>query len=350
MATGYFFIITPFQYLCALEAKNYFHNEIKLCKLIILNTVQETQKSTLSQLNNIINRSDWDSIEFIKMPIMRKKNKYINFIIEYFYLKFKLTKIINKIRMKDFIIIGNMNDLWFQWLLGTTKSSKKLILDDGVGTLTIVENFTNKIRNEAKSRSALILKKLLNCKTIDLTTISFFSLYDKLDFYPAMFIHNELKYVKSIYVKSHYEKMPRAIFIGQPLAEHGIVSLESYIYMINTLKEYCTKQGIEFVYLCHRAENISQLPQHWNIQELSIPIEIHLMSQDSIPARILSFYSSALLNLKKLLPQMSQIVAVSIPDSLININLDEIKNVYNYFEKERSSMFSIVDLEEIKGI
>jgi hypothetical protein len=350
MATGYFFIITPLQYLCALEAKNYFQNEITLSKLIILNRLQETQKTTLSQLNNIISRSDWDSIEYIKMPNMCKKYKYINIIIEYAYFKLKLKKIINKIRMKDLIIIGNMNDLWFQWLLGVTISSKKIILDDGLGTINIIKNFTNKIKKVKTSRGVFLLKKLLNPKSIELKKISLFSLYNKVDFYPATFIHNELKYIKSIYLKSHYERIPKAIFIGQPLSEAGIVSLESYIYMINTLKEYCTRQGVELVYLCHRAENISLLPQHWNIQELSIPIEIHLISQDSLPKMILSFYSSALLNLKMLLPQISQIVAVRIPDSLINRHMEEIRNVYNYFEKERGSTFSIVDLEAIKEI
>ena len=163
-----------------------------------------------------------------------------------------------------------------------------------------------------------------------------------------MFIQNELKYVKSIYVKSHYEQIPKAIFIGQPLSEQGVVSLESYIYMINSLKEYYERKEIEFLYLCHRAENISLLPQHWNIQVKSIPIEIDLISQDLIPTMILSFYSSALLNLKMLLPQISQIISVRIPDSLIKRHLEEIKNAYNYFEKERNSMFSIVDLQAIK--
>ena len=35
-------------------------------------------------------------------------------------------------------------------------------------------------------------------------------------------------------------------------------------------------------------------------------------------------------------------------ENIIKRHLEEIKNAYNYFEKERNSMFSIVDLQAIK--
>jgi len=247
-------------------------------------------------------------------------------------------------------MIGNMGHLWFQWLLGKTKCYEKIILDDGLATINTIKNLTNGIKQKKEGRLSFVERKMLNNKSIELNKLVFFSRYDKLNFAPAMFIQNELKYLKSKYAKLHYKKTPNAIFIGQLLSENGILSFESYIYMINSIKEYYESKGIEFIYMCHRRDEISRLPHDWNIQKIDVPIEIHILSQDFIPATILSFYSTALLNLKILLPEISQIISVRISDSLINANfLEDIRNIYNYFEQEKSSNFSIVDFYAIEG-
>lgn len=339
MATGYFFVITPLQYLCALEAKHHFCGELKYNNLIIFTVFLPA----LSQLSNIVHTCDWDAIDYL--PKTTKRNKYFDFIADYYKHKLLLNSIINKIGNDDFVFIGNVGDLWLYWLLANLKCRNKIIIDDGMATINHIEGGKIQFRRGKRLRN-IIEERLLNLpKSLNTSSISYFSLFSKLDFYQVNYIRNNFSYVRLTYGRHFYQKTREAFFVGQHLVDLGVINLNAYIDIVNTIKKYYQEKGYTFQYCKHRTENASQLPADWNVHTFDYPIEVQMLRQSSLPCIIVGFYSSALLNLKLLFPKQMDIVSVRLPDHIIDKRyLYGIKNAYEYYAKEIDSQFIVRDV------
>ena len=338
MVKGYFFVLTPLQYLCALEAKHYYKNYFSAVELVVLNT----QQHTLIQFYKLIDPKIWRGVIYVKGYDEGCNKKYLKSVINIIFKKSLLNIYIQKIKFNDFIFIGNRYDTYLWWLLGKVKSENKIILDDGLSTIINPDIIYSK-KNRTKANNnfrGIIEQKYFPTNNVEIDNVIFFSLFNKIGFRNSKYVVNNLDFVKKYFRKSSYAKDDLVLFIGQPLVLHNIYSLNAYIEVVNNIKLFYENKGLRFQYCLHRSENPEQYPHHWQIVNFSQPIELQLLNQLALPETVVSFYSTALLTINILFTGLIKIVAVKpsfdITDSVIPI-------VYNYFKVCSNSSFVVIE-------
>ena len=139
-------------------------------------------------------------------------------------------------------------------------------------------------------------------------------------------------------------------FIGQPVVKHGSIDLKSFIAIVDSIKKYFKKNEIDFKYFAHRTEETCLLPKEWNIQILDMPLELHIMKQENVPSNIVTFHSSAIVNLKILFGDMISAQAIKLPFPLINTR-DKVllENLYKYFNNELYDIIELVEFDHFKN-
>ena len=332
MPVGYFFVNSPLQYLCALEASYVFGEELDKVKLIVLNT----SNPSLRQLKSIIDKNIWNDIILeIRLAGDHKINiiRGINKLLRVFSNKFIVMKYLYEIKKEDYIFIGNLNDDIYAFLLEKAKCSHKVVLDDGFATLSYIKNNLKlgTVSYNPIKAVQLVQKILMPPKKIKLESLVFFSMYNKIDFQSARCNYNDFKYVREAFGMSCYEKDQLVLFIGQPLVAVNAISEKFYTKIVNSIQLYYENQGFEFEYCAHRGEDISILPVKWNIKIYNYPIEVELLKRRILPDTVISISSSALISIKIIFEERIKVVAVN-PFSETSSNY--LDDIYEYIQKE----------------
>lgn len=343
MPKGYFFIITPFQYLSALEARNHFKKELNKVFLFVLHT-----KLSSRQLHSIIDENLWDNVIYTKDLKVNWPIKFINLlfkILQIFKRRYYLLHNIGKIKKNDYLFIGNLNVQWLRWIVWKGKMEKIIILDDGFSILNAL-SYINNSKHKLTSKDNLLIwleEIVFPTKKLELNKVILFSIFNKIDTTSAKIIYNNLSYIKEKFGHKNYENYEIVYFIGQPFVALNLIPKIKYISIINCIKTFYENKGIEFKYCIHRTENILDYPSSWDILSFDYPIEVQLLCQEKLPKSVISFYSSALISIKVLFQNIIQIIAIKLPEDLSDKDSDI---VYDYFRLELSSSFSIKDYLE----
>ena len=126
----------------------------------------------------------------------------------------------------------------------------------------------------------------------------------------------------------------KAYFIGQPV-EHMVGFTErDYIDCVKYIAQKFSKNS-PLLYVPHRVEDCTKISNIENVAILKLdqPIELYFIrNEEEVPAIIYSCYSSALLSLKVLFPNLD---AIAIKPMNMDIQSEGMKQVYHHFSNNK---------------
>tara|TARA_B100000780_G_C21117355_1_gene452196 strand:- start:2123 stop:3031 length:909 start_codon:yes stop_codon:yes gene_type:complete len=222
------------------------------------------------------------STKFHEKQILRLAQKYnikILFkikqktIIQYFYFYFKIIRNL----YVNTLIIGNTEDNIMKAAIKILVFKNLYFVDDG----NILECLNNKPNH-------------LN-KYLPVTYFTTFSLKSN-NYYKL--IENNYTFLKS--KNNKVRKDDKVFFIGQPMVESGLLEQEPYIEFISKLSKYFNDN---LIYILHPRELNSKFSDSKSIKTMRLKqgVETYFMDRDVLPNKILSFYSTALISLSKII-------------------------------------------------
>lgn len=344
---GFFFVRTTLQYLCACEGCVYFKEKYEDVELVVLNS----HLSLINQIKRIIDDNMWDNVVYERIYRFTNKNKLlvvIGEILQLISIKLLLVRYLFKIKQDDFVFIGNLNEVCLQWLLEKSISKNKIILDDGLATLGIVESIRNNgyiLRCEV-GMLPFIYSILFYKNKIDVKSYVFFTFLNGIDCSPAKYIYNNLSWMKETFKRDNYENKKIVLFVGQPLVRLGIISTNDYVQVINSIKNYYENNEYEFQYCFHKSEDLSVLPEGLNLKNYEYSIEVELLKSFFLPEIIISFSSTAIVTIKLLFGEQIQVICIK---PTFNVNNNGMDLVYRYLEKNINMGISFKESSDYDG-
>ncbi|MCF7487670.1 glycosyltransferase 52 family protein [Vibrio sp. A2-1] len=267
-----FLVTSPFQYICANEAKAHYKT-----KNNILLLVEQPSEPGLSQQKKIVNESEWDHV--IKIPRVSRSKHVPNAIKE-------IKSLINASPIQHFFHAEYM--AWrTKLIIRNLPISKEVYFDDG--TLTVNE-YEESIRTEAVYYRPRLIQDLLirlkGCEPIGRLSqsknLELFTVFDIKN--PKHHItKNELTVFKKKYKTQNLfdEKAPIG-FIGQGAIGHKRrKTIEQYI---SEIKHFSHESQKPILYFPHRTESgelrkeVEKIP-NLRYHASEFPLEIELVDK-----------------------------------------------------------------------
>tara|TARA_B100001559_G_scaffold319138_1_gene327790 strand:- start:19 stop:933 length:915 start_codon:yes stop_codon:yes gene_type:complete len=249
-------ISTQFQLLNAIEFSKSFLKSKKLSLIVLIhNKIHEKQiKQMASKFN----------IKIIYSIRFRKGIQYIDLFIK--LMKFKI-----KYSVENLII-------------GHTKNNMMLL------SLKLIDFKKLNLVDDGEILEVKDLKPSINKKYFPINYYSIFDLKSNKFF---RFIKNEYEYFK---LKSKKKINNKILFIGVPFVEHNAVPKKLYLSLIE--KVLNKEKTID--YIMHPRERADKFKNIKNINFFSYKygVEQYILDSDLLPAKIISFYSTALTSLR----------------------------------------------------
>ena len=330
-----YLISSPFQALCATEAKEYF--QLRNNVALIVNYSNDSDRN-LKQIENIMALSQWD--EIITIGKQSNTSKYREYIVRLFKLK--------RDKYKN-IFIGHFGQ--FQHvLLSNLDYQKVYVIDDGVLTLELHKNELNPFR---KKHPIKFSKQLKNLRyrlfgfdvEFDKRKLNYFTLFKLEQYYGEEIITNNFHFLKK-YINEKAQDIKVVYFLGQPLIG-DVVSRESYIKNLTSVQQYFKNQGKKTVYIPHRRESkdlkyIEEMEgEYFSIKRPHNIIELFLLEENLLPYGVYSFFSTAIFSLKAIYNDKIEIAAFEIKNDELLHNHNKIKNIYTTMKDNNISVLSV---------
>lgn len=281
---------SPFQLLCAIEAKEHFKTLNNT--LIILDT---GEKNNLLQIKNLLDLSNWDIVHIIPF----NNNKLIQFLksIQLIY-KFK------KIKLDNLFIGEFRSDI--MWLFVTNaKYINSYLLDDGSHTIHLQNNTFNNLLHYNKGINSVKknLLKIAFLNGLNRKVINLFTIYDfKNKYLNQNIIKNNFNFINTR-IDNEFKSNQNIYFIGTNMVENNMLEEDYFFIMLKKIIKYYGKNKT-IIYIPHRREKKDKLKnvEKLNIQikSINLPIEIYFLLNQIKPNHIASFASTALYTLSKI--------------------------------------------------
>jgi len=317
------------QYLNALDFKNHEMSKGRHYLFILC-----THQNAYKEIKKNLVLANWDKVWVfysriliffakIQIPVL---SGYAYLLNEYYVYK-KALKNAKKIEF-SFLAIGNYFYPTYRSFSNQVKKNKIVVLDDGANILNHIENLIKEKDINYLVRSAVgsILFKELKL-TYDPSVI-YFGVYRKLKFRENDLVIFNRKFNNL----NNIELYDSAYIIGQKIYNSGI-NFERYL---ETLQEIVKELNIRKVfYIPHRMESKKDINEIKNIFEVfkpGEPIETSIIKQKKSPTKFISFYSSALLNLK--LMNIRDVQFYAIKSKELTISFIKKQMIYDYYQSE----------------
>jgi hypothetical protein len=281
-------IFTPFQYRCVQNYALEFNEPIKI---VVLTSSKTNIKRILNHEKKYATKFPLQKLTFI--------NGNISMIIKMIYVYFIRTKKYKK------LIIGNFNNIeaYYLAIRFNKKGKETILLDDGLATLNIYSerNKKNELRNKKILNgrlSQLILKlfPILHKRTI--SCLTFYTLYNlKSIVMPVNDRIINFSFQNNNDNKEKKNDKDLIWFIGQPLVSLNIMKENEHKEILKLLKKVCEIKNKKLVYILHRLETpYKYLDIEYLKFEKSLE-DIFIENDFVLPNIIITFYSSAILNI-----------------------------------------------------
>ena len=240
----------------------------------------------------------------------------------------------------DYTIIGNYVEHLQRLLVCLTHSSDNevILVDDGTATLFFADvrekellNGVNPFTQPQGIMSYLI--PIQSYKNLIVDHLTYFSMFDIPNVAESdIVIHNDYKGLKHLPTVESYNNYS-VIILGQPLVRSGSITSDDYNNILNTVSVY---KGNTPVYYYPHSDEVDFKPSNENIIILKRedPFEILLLR---LPAEcvILGFYTTALINAKKLRPDLDiRYVDIQKSLSLSQAMRLRVAQTYSYLNNE----------------
>ncbi|PMH45977.1 hypothetical protein BCU68_09285 [Vibrio sp. 10N.286.49.B3] len=313
-----FIITSPFQYICANEARESYQAKDNLLVII-----EQNSQIGKKQMSALVDESDWDYI----LRFDRKKRTT------------NTPKIIKKVLE---LSKGNLDTFFYSeyrsWrnklLIRNLDFKKHIFFDDG--TMMFVDYYDHLEPKKAYYRPRLIQDfqlKLQGIKPIGrlpfFENTEIFSVFD-LPGCVTKFRSNNLKTLSDKFSQVESENTHYDIFIGQGRVDeksHNI-SLSEYLVLLEEAQQ-CSDSPL--LYIPHRTEMAHVTEAIKRLDNLiyhmpSFPIEIELYKEKVQPVNIIGLSSTALYTLSKLYPSCPVKVLVQKGSA----SIQKINRIQNY--------------------
>jgi len=295
--------------------------------------------------------------EVLKEPFIKKNFKKIYFLpsrvnskspfrfVEYLLGSLKLLFIFLFLNKIDYLFSGvhtNFYQRQATFLVSSFNTSVELwLIDEGVGVLQIVsqrnevlsEEFLQKRRNKNWIMNYYRSIKKIDCQP---PILHFFSAFD----FPVkgkdVLIKNTMSYWKKNNPYTYKFKENAVVFIGQPLVEFKLTSLQTYKKLIAKIFQDVTDSYI--YYFPHPAEtrHVDLLPKNVEIVTHSIPVELLLIGaciKSIIGFSSTALYNAAILNICPITSYWIDTSDYLEVTNIGNINVEAIHTLRRTFEK-----------------
>jgi hypothetical protein len=278
---------SPLQLLAAIEYIHRFGNNSVL--LIIRKNGNVRNDEMLDELRRRYNLAE---------PVILSINKDGNYL-KLFFITIRLFfwRMI-KVSPQE-IVVGDLRSLWIQILLFRFSDSKVTLIDDGNVILEFVEkDLLGNLKYNFNIRSRILIKKRIQQLKKD--EILFFTIFHSvITDRPKLCIENKLSFFRDKRLVTEGFKVTKQIFfIGSPLSEEGIISLQDELKLIEKCRAHFAE--FEFFYVLHRREcrkKVLKLLPEREIVKFDLPLELQFLTQSKNPEVVCSIYSTALLSL-----------------------------------------------------
>jgi len=324
-----YIIGSPFQALCAIEAKNHF-NCFKNDFFITYLSDKIKKKSTII---NIFNNFGIYVYQEIILP------KY------FYYLKYVITNLLKNTKY-DYIFIGDYYNTAY-YLLALTfkkKGSKIIFLDDGNSS---IEAFNFKFKYAIERGIAYYLRYLITktlCSPLFKNSDTFFSIFSSTETNYFNVISNNFEVIRANVINKNTNP-DNIVIIGTNLVEMGLYAKVDYLkLLVDAVQKY--PQIHTIFYYPHRGESeikLNEIKKILNIiiKENNTCIELEIIKNSISPKLIIGFGSTALFSLKMLYPN-SVVVGY-----ILNMNADYQNVIYADIWKEYTKQgIKIIDLSD----
>lgn len=312
---------SPFQLLCGVEL-------IKLKKLNEKGKVHliGVNNKSVENMNQIKNLYKHFSNEFDSFKEIRIKNKYgiLNF---YYYLHIYSTIIQSVKELKiNTIILGDFANGYFRNIANKFDDKRIILLDDGFGTLQIFNIDSWGLHDRKETFKRVLSFGSYNSKK---KYVELFTVFEGIVNYKYT-INNSFFFLRES--MTNINKSDDSYIIGMPVVEDGI--LDKTIYMCYLEKIIESLENEKIIYIPHRREDdlkLNEISEKYGckIVKLGMPIELFFCINKTIPKNIISFFSTSLYNLNKLLGTTTNITSIKINPSHILKRNTSIENVYS---------------------
>lgn len=290
------FVESPLQLLNAHEAISEFN--LKNYEVVIR---LSNKKENDSQIKYLV---DYLNIQNIKYVLIKVDDKGLTDYIKLLMYKYKY--LIKKVKK---VFIGNYDSGFFKLIMKQFTREQIILLDDGSKTLAIQKQFSeNNFYN---------LFTIYNVETIN----------------NQLIYNNRYNKITTI-LKNLKFNNDEILFLGMKLSEIGIITEKEYIRLLVEIADIYKHYTI--IYVTHRGESKSKIEKikeirNISIQNYSYPIELLGIFEKSIPNKVISFYSTAVLTIKYIYNIEAECFSFDFSTSK---HKDAIESVYDYYKKE----------------
>lgn len=316
------------------------HNERNI---VLLNTASD---NFAAQMKTIGSPFELEYISLFKKPLPFLKTALFNKMPLKLYRLWMAKKIIQKLLKTikpNAVILGNHSNFVGLYLLQQCEA-KKIILDDGTGTILVAEKRKKEIKEKIisfemnkKKRALGLVKWVMDFKNYKIPQeLIFFSNYSVPTYGKDTLVKHQYAYLKNNYNSTQIDTS-RVMFIGSPIAETGHTTMEDELKLLLKLKNHYVHSA-ELVYVAHRldsAKKLSLISEQLGIEVLQydLPIE-YALTEKALPFAIYSFFTSALPVLAGLVPDSVKLYAIKIPVKMFISEYDRerIAKVYRGFD------------------
>ncbi|CAM3815139.1 hypothetical protein VA7868_02582 [Vibrio aerogenes CECT 7868] len=288
-----FLVTSPFQYICANEAREAYRTKNNLLILFEQNNLIGQK-----QMSSLLNEQDWDRV--LRYP--RNKRTTIT------------PRVIRDIKKYS---KGNLNNLFYSeycsWrsklIIRNLAFKKHIFFDDG--TMTFFDYYDHIEPKSVFYRPRWIQDFILKFSGIKpIGKLGFFENTEIFSIFHfpdcvVSYKENTLTLLKERINSRRHQMVPHNIFIGQgSIDEKGRISIDEYL---ESIKSALSHSEQSLIYIPHRteAEHVSKEIKKLEgiiYHQPQFPIEIELIEHGFIPNEIIGLSSTALYTLSKIYP------------------------------------------------
>ncbi|TCD02702.1 polysialyltransferase family glycosyltransferase [Pedobacter psychroterrae] len=312
-------IFTPLQFINALQ---FIDKHDEPCKLVVLTD----SRTNINQIKEI----DKNNICHFPFGSMTSLEKNLMWFLKLSYASTFSIGSYSK------IVIGNFNNIvgYFLGLKFHRNGKKVVLIDDGLATFRIYtsRNIQKELTNDFLFGGVAVnlLKKLFGISNKEVVSnLTFFTSYELNSIAPPTSDQVEMFMLNSEINNADLIDKDVVWFIGSPLVKLRIIEYELFSKILMEVNKALGQSGKKLKYVLHRSENPYK-DLDIDFIRFDKPLEeIFLNPDGNLPGTVISFYSTALLNLVSFAKHTTcyYIDITKYPHKPIT----DIKQVYDYF-------------------
>lgn len=246
------------------------------------------------------------------------------------------------------IFVGEVRSWAATRLVDLLNPPEVLVLDDGNATLAVHAEMAPEKGGRSSAIGRLVspraelLDKILGGLFRPFTNrgndlYGHFTCFDLVPHCPEQqIVKHQFENLRRLTASKHTNEK-EVLFFGGPLAEIGVLVLQEELAYLKQIRRYYAGHGQVVKYVPHRRESSNKLEQicglGYVVERFDAPAEIAILGRQNLPARVASFYSTALYSVSRLV-DLQGADAFLLEEQLIGArHRDEVRHVYDAYRQ-----------------